>query len=80
MFSRPSYSLHAPKNEVPHLNWLHPHCAVVQACDTQFIESFSKESVATDGGEEIEGFVECYIVQILLESCQPMSVKGDLNG
>jgi len=76
----PSYGLYVPKNGVAHLNWLHPHRAVVLACDVHFIDSFSKESVATDGGEEIEGFAECCIVQLLLESCQPISVKGDLNG
>ena len=80
MFPCPSYSFHAPKNEVAHLNWLHSHHTVVQACDAQFIESFSKESIAADGGEEIEVFAECHIVQLLLESYQSVSVKGDLNG
>ena len=80
MFSGPSYILHAPKNEVAHLNWLHPHRMVVQTCDVQFIESFLKESVIMDGGEEIGAFAECCIVQLFLESIQSVSVKGDLNG
>ena len=47
----------------------------MQACDAEFIESLSKESVAADRGEEVEGFAECCIVQLPLESCQPVSVK-----
>jgi len=52
----------------------------VQACDVEFIESFSNESVTADRGEEVEAFAEHRIVQLLLKSCQPVSVKGDLYG
>jgi len=76
----PSYDLYALKNEVVHLNWLHPHRVIVQSCDAQFIESFSKESITADGEEEIEGFAKCCIVQLFLDCCPPVSVKGDLNG
>jgi len=51
---------------------------VVQTCDAEFIEGFSKESVTTDGGEEVESFSEHCIIQFFLESCQPISVEGDL--
>jgi len=80
VFPRPNYTLRAPKNEITHLNWLHPHCAVVQSCDAEFIESLSKEGVATNGREKIKGFAECRIIQHLLESYQLMGVKGDFNG
>jgi len=52
----------------------------VQACDAEFIKNFLKESVAADKGEEVEGFAECCIVKLLLESYQPVSVKGDFYG
>ena len=67
MLPCPSYDLYALKNEVVHLNWLHPHRAIVQSCDAQFIESFSKESVTTDRGEKVEGFAKCGIVQLVLD-------------
>jgi len=74
-----SDSFHAPKNKVAHLNRLQLHHTTVQACDAEFIESFSKESITADRREEVEGFMECCIVQLLLEIYQPVSVKSDLN-
>jgi len=52
----------------------------MQACDAEFIEGFSKESIATNRGEEVESFSKRCIVQLFLESYQLISVDVDLYG
>jgi len=60
MFPHLGYSLYALNDEVAHLNWLHLHCAVVQACDAYFIESFSEESITLDRrGRGLCGVLHC---------------------
>jgi len=59
------------------MNRLHSHCAVVRVCDAELVKGFPKESIARDGGDEVEGFSERCIAQLFLESYEPMSVESD---
>jgi len=52
----------------------------VEAPDAKLVEGFPKKSIAMDKGEEVLGLLECCIIQLFLESCQPMSVKSDFHG
>ena len=79
MFPCVSYNFHMTENEVAYLNWQQSHCAVVKVSEVELIERFPKESITTDGGEEVQGLSECCIVLLFLESYQPMSVESDFH-
>ena len=62
IFHCASYGFHTTKNKITGLNKLHPYCAIMEACDAELVEGFSKKSVPTNNTN--------LILEILGECCR----------
>ena len=62
MFACICYGFRVVKNKVSNLDWLQLHCSVMEMRNAKLMKCFSNESISSDRGEEIQGFLERCVV------------------
>lgn len=74
-----SHNLCVMKDKISKIDGVEFYGAIIGPSDVEFVQCVSEEGISSDGGEEFQCFMDCCVVQFLLECCKVVSVKGDFD-